>query len=93
MLARSIVGSPDRVRAGIDALITEMIVSDAYDQQSGYALSSWSLTSQGSPANLLGSRRIALKLRASALRQERSIKNGHFIEIRKYSIATILRSP
>ena len=37
MLARSIVGSPDTVRAGIDALIAEtgadelMIVSDVYD--------------------------------------------------------------
>jgi hypothetical protein len=28
----------------------------------------------------------------SALRQERSIKNGHLIEIRKYFIAIILRS-
>jgi alkanesulfonate monooxygenase SsuD/methylene tetrahydromethanopterin reductase-like flavin-dependent oxidoreductase (luciferase family) len=32
MLARSIVGSPDTVRADIDAHIMEMIVSDAYDQ-------------------------------------------------------------
>jgi alkanesulfonate monooxygenase SsuD/methylene tetrahydromethanopterin reductase-like flavin-dependent oxidoreductase (luciferase family) len=37
MLARSIIGSPDRVRAGIDALVKEtgadelMIVSDVYD--------------------------------------------------------------
>jgi alkanesulfonate monooxygenase SsuD/methylene tetrahydromethanopterin reductase-like flavin-dependent oxidoreductase (luciferase family) len=37
MLARSIVGSPDTVRSGIDALIKEtgadelMIVSDVYD--------------------------------------------------------------
>ena len=37
MLARSIVGSPDTVRSGIDALIEEtgadelMIVSDVYD--------------------------------------------------------------
>jgi alkanesulfonate monooxygenase SsuD/methylene tetrahydromethanopterin reductase-like flavin-dependent oxidoreductase (luciferase family) len=37
MLARSIVGSPDTVRAGIDALVAEtgadelMIVSDVYD--------------------------------------------------------------
>jgi len=37
MLARSIVGSPDTVRSGIDALVTEtgadelMIVSDIYD--------------------------------------------------------------
>ena len=37
MLARSIVGSPDTIRSGIDALITEtgadelMIVSDVYD--------------------------------------------------------------
>lgn len=37
MLARSIVGSPDRVRSGIDALVAEtgadelMIVSDVYD--------------------------------------------------------------
>ena len=37
MLARSIVGSPDTVRSGIDALVTEtgadelMIVSDVYD--------------------------------------------------------------
>ena len=38
MLARSIVGSPDTVRSGIDALVAEtganelMIVSDVYDQ-------------------------------------------------------------
>jgi alkanesulfonate monooxygenase SsuD/methylene tetrahydromethanopterin reductase-like flavin-dependent oxidoreductase (luciferase family) len=37
MLARSIVGSPDMVRSGIDALVAEtgadelMIVSDVYD--------------------------------------------------------------
>jgi alkanesulfonate monooxygenase SsuD/methylene tetrahydromethanopterin reductase-like flavin-dependent oxidoreductase (luciferase family) len=37
MLARSIIGSPDTVRAGIDALVKEtgadelMIVSDVYD--------------------------------------------------------------
>ena len=37
MLARSIIGSPDTVRSGIDALVTEtgadelMIVSDVYD--------------------------------------------------------------
>ena len=37
MLARSIVGSPDTVRAGIDALVAEtgadelMVVSDVYD--------------------------------------------------------------
>ena len=37
MLARSIVGSPDTVRAGIDALVAEtgadelIIVSDVYD--------------------------------------------------------------
>ena len=37
MLARSIVGSPDTIRSGMDALITEtgadelMIVSDVYD--------------------------------------------------------------
>src|SRR4029079_3999555 len=37
MLARSIVGSPDTVRSGIDALISEtgadelMVVSDVYD--------------------------------------------------------------
>jgi alkanesulfonate monooxygenase SsuD/methylene tetrahydromethanopterin reductase-like flavin-dependent oxidoreductase (luciferase family) len=37
MLARSIVGSPDSVRSGIDALVAEtgadelMIVSDVYD--------------------------------------------------------------
>jgi len=37
MLARSIVGSPDTVRSGIDALVAEtgadelMIVSDVYD--------------------------------------------------------------
>ena len=37
MLARSIVGSPDTVRAGIEALIAEtgadelMVVSDVYD--------------------------------------------------------------
>ena len=39
MLARAIVGAPDTVRAGIDALVTEtgadelMIVSDVYDHQ------------------------------------------------------------
>lgn len=37
MLARSVIGSPDTVRAGIDALIAEtgadelMVVSDVYD--------------------------------------------------------------
>ena len=41
MLARSIVGSPDTVRAGIDALVAEtgadelMIVSDVYDHAKG----------------------------------------------------------
>jgi alkanesulfonate monooxygenase SsuD/methylene tetrahydromethanopterin reductase-like flavin-dependent oxidoreductase (luciferase family) len=40
MLARSIVGSPDTIRAGIDALVAEtgadelMIVSDVYDHAS-----------------------------------------------------------
>ena len=40
MLARSIVGSPDTVRSGIDALVAEtgadelMIVSDIYDHPS-----------------------------------------------------------
>jgi alkanesulfonate monooxygenase SsuD/methylene tetrahydromethanopterin reductase-like flavin-dependent oxidoreductase (luciferase family) len=40
MLARSIVGSPDTVRAGIDALVAEtgadelIIVSDVYDHAS-----------------------------------------------------------
>ncbi|MET0708455.1 MAG: LLM class flavin-dependent oxidoreductase, partial [Tardiphaga sp.] len=39
MLARSIVGSPETVRAGIEALVAEtgadelMIVSDVYDHQ------------------------------------------------------------
>jgi hypothetical protein len=40
MLARSIVGSPDRIRSGMNALIAEtgadelMIVSDVYDHAS-----------------------------------------------------------
>ena len=60
MLARSIVGSPDTVRAGIDALIAEtgadelMIVSDVYDHAK--RLRSFELIAgvAGSPADLPG---------------------------------------
>ena len=59
MLARSIVGSPDTVRSGIDALIAEtgadelMIVSDVYDHAARLRSLNSSPEPQGLPLSLL----------------------------------------
>ena len=68
VLARSTVGSPDTVRASIDALITEtgadelMIVSDVYDHAKRLRYFELIAGVAGIAANLLGSRCIAFKL-------------------------------
>ena len=83
MLARSIVGSPDTVRSGIDALIAEtgadelMIVSDVYDHAA--RLRSFELIArpQGLPLSLLvlsrGTRRSKF-LGSCALRKKRPLR-------------------